>query len=300
MLSRQHDDNLSHKRQTVLDLIPDAWGPKRATDRGGLARTRTGPDDITITPPAHVALVMLSPQPEREVALGGTRRTIGFAPAGAVEIIPAGADVFARWRVPKENMLFTLSPRQLTGLAGAEFDREDFEIRPPGLGLVDDRALLLARLAREEVERGEEACDICVDSLITLLATHLLRNYSSLGDRPKRRHVGGLPPRMWGTVSAYIEANLAEKLSVDELARQVGLSPSHFLRAFRQTCGLPPHQYIVGQRLASAERLIRATDLPFATIAAASGFSSNSHLTSAMRKARGYTPKELRRKGVEH
>lgn len=297
MLLESQSDNLSHE-QTVLDLIPDAWGPKRSTDQGGVARTRTGPNDINLTPPSHVALVMLSPQPEREVALGGARRTIGFAPAGAVEIIPAGADIFARWRVTKENMLFSLSPSQLTGLAGAEFDKDDFQLRPPRLGLVDDRALLLARLAREEVERGEQACDICVDSLITLLATHLLRNYSSLGDHPKRRHLGGLSPRMWGVVSAYIEANLAEKLSIGDLARQVGLSPSHFLRAFRQTSGLPPHQYILGQRIASAERLIGTTDLPFAEVAAATGFSSNSHLTSTMRRVRGQTPKEMRRRAA--
>lgn len=74
-------------------------------------------------------------------------------------------------------------------------------------------------------------------------------------------------------------------------------SPSHFLRAFRATCGLPPHRYVITRRIARAESLLLTTDLPLAAVAEQAGFANNSHLTTMMRRLRGYTPTGLRRGG---
>lgn len=163
------------------------------------------------------------------------------------------------------------------------------------MGLIDKKALQLARLAREELERGEAASEICLDSLITLLATHLLRAHSSLRQQSAQLHAGGLSPVKWRLVSEYIEENLVSRMSLRELAELAGVSPSHFLRAFRNTTGQPPHQYIVGRRLSLAERLIQSSDLPLAAVAVLAGFASNSHMTSTMRRQRGYTPRDLPR-----
>ena len=117
--------------RTFLQGIPAAWGPKHCAATGALAHTRTGPDQIALTPPVTFALVLLTPQPEREVALGTDRRTIGLAPTGGVEIVPAGADLFARWRSEKENMLFALETEQLADLAEGEFGDGEVSFRPP-------------------------------------------------------------------------------------------------------------------------------------------------------------------------
>lgn len=283
--------------QTILRAIPDSWGPKAVTESGALTRTRTGPNEIALTPPAHMMLVMLTPQPAREVALASDRRAIGLAPAGSVEIVPAGADLFARWVTAKENLLFLFDEAGLAGFAAAEFGKEDFEFRPPGIGVADRRALMLARLAGEEIGRGEEASALCLESILVLLSSHLLRTYSTLGTGPVRVS-GGLSPRALRLVRDHIRENLSEALSVARLAEVAGLSPSHFLRAFRQSVGEAPHRYIMGERVAFAERLIAERDLPLGAVANAAGFCSGSHMTVTMRRLRGYTPKAVRREAL--
>lgn len=280
--------------QALLRSIPDAWGPKCSLAGGGLARTRAAPNEITLSASAHVVLVMLTPQPRREVALGSDRKTISLAPVGALEIVPAGVDLFARWITAKENMLFALDHRRLVDHAEAEFDNQIFEIRPPKVGLVDRQALFLAQMARAELKLGVAASDLCLDSLVTLLSTHVLRSYSSLSARPTPRHIGGLSPKTWTVVNDYIQGHLADRLSVAALAQIAGLSPSHFLRAFQKTIGQTPHRYIIGQRLDHAERLISTGELSLAAIAASAGFSSNGHMTATMKRSRGYTPTEFR------
>lgn len=278
----------------LLRSVPDVWGPKFDADGGAVTQTRTGPDEIAFTAPAHMALVMLSPQPDREVALGSDRKVIATAPVGAIELVPAEADLFARWTVKKENILLAIAPARLAHLAGLEFQNESVELQPARAGRVDRKALLLSNLIREEFQRGPAASEACFDGLITLFALHLLRSYSSCaGPAPPLR--GGLSPRTWHRIVDYIDANLSQRLTVTELAQLAGLSPSHFLRAFRETCGQAPHQFIVAARLASAEHLIRTTRTPVAAVAKAAGFSSNSHLTAILKRVRGVTPSEIRK-----
>lgn len=279
----------------LLKKIPDEWGPKIQTSSGGATHTLTGPNSVRFTAPSHMALVMLTPQPARELAVNSDRRSPFRAPVGTVEIIPANSDLFARWNVPKENLLLALAPEQLGKLAGLEFDREDFEFRPPAEGHVDEEALLLARLVREEFQRGKSLNHLYLDSLLTVFSTHFLRNYSSLPNSPAPRYRGGLSPRAWRDVQEYVRANIGEQLTIERLAFIAGLSPSHFLRAFRQTVGQSPHQYILATRLELAEHYVITTDMPLARIASLTGFANHSHLTASMRRHKFTTPSALRR-----
>lgn len=277
-----------------LRFIPDAWGPKFGTETGAATLTRVGPSEISFKAPAHMALVMFTPQPDREIGLNSDRRMVIPAPVGTIELVPAEAELFARWPVAKENLLVALHQYQLTELAGLEFQNEAVALQPPKPGFVDRKALLLASLIREELQRGKATNELCFDALITAFAIHLLRNYSALRDRPGRRTNGGLSPRTWRTVADYIHANLSRNLSISGLAEVAGLSPSHFLRAFRQTAGQAPHQYVMAQRLLLAEQLVRTTDMPLAAVAKAAGFSSNSHMTATMKQVRGVAPTNIR------
>jgi len=91
-------------------------------------------------------------------------------------------------------------------------------------------------------------------------------------------------------VVQFIEKQLAEKLSVPELAQQVGISPYHFVRLFKQTTGLTPHQYLLSRRIERARRLLEDENLSIAVIAVDTGFASQSHLTELFRREFGITP----------
>lgn len=93
----------------------------------------------------------------------------------------------------------------------------------------------------------------------------------------------------------YVTKHLARRITVAELAQVACLSPSHFHAQFKERVGLTPHQYLLRQRLDRAARLLRETDLPLVRVAGECGFSSQSALTTAMRRYLGLTPGSLRR-----
>jgi AraC-like DNA-binding protein len=92
----------------------------------------------------------------------------------------------------------------------------------------------------------------------------------------------------------FIINNLARRISVAELAQVACLSPSHFHAQFKDSVGLTPHQYLLKTRLDRAARLLRESGLPLIRIAEECGFSSQSALTTAMRRYLGLTPKRVR------
>ncbi|TPK04817.1 helix-turn-helix transcriptional regulator [Mesorhizobium sp. B2-5-9] len=105
---------------------------------------------------------------------------------------------------------------------------------------------------------------------------------------------GGLSPRAARKVQDFLHENFTRKLALAEMAAVCGLSPSHFVRAFARTFGVPPHQYVLDLRLDLAERLLADSSMTIADIAHSSGFSSQSHFTTVMKKYRQVTPLQAR------
>lgn len=278
----------------MLSGVPDEWGPKIQLNGGAVTYTHTGPNSIHFTASTHMALVLLTAQPQRQIALNSDRRVEGLAPAGALEIIPAQSETFARWVVEKQNLLVAVDPLHLEQLAGMEFDRDTFELYPPKLGFVDPRTYVLARWMRREMEAKELGYEESLDAQVTLFTIHLLRNYSSLKARSTSIYNGGLSPNAWRRVNDFIQAHLTESLPLKRLATVAGLSPSHFARAFKQTTGQSPHQYVIAARLAYARHLIVKTEAPLSEVAKIAGFSSNSHMTAMMKHVWGTMPKQYR------
>ena len=65
-------------------------------------------------------------------------------------------------------------------------------------------------------------------------------------------------------------------------------------RAFKQSMGMTPTNYIAERRIEGATKLLQETDLPIAEIALRSGFSSQSHFTTSFRRVAGATPRAFR------
>jgi AraC family transcriptional regulator len=85
----------------------------------------------------------------------------------------------------------------------------------------------------------------------------------------------------------FIDSQLAEPISLGQLAGLCALSEYHFARMFRVSFGLPPHQYVLARRMSRARELLRCTALPLGEIALACGFASASHFTNRFRQVLG-------------
>jgi AraC family transcriptional regulator len=93
----------------------------------------------------------------------------------------------------------------------------------------------------------------------------------------------------------YLAGPLADRVTLDDVARAVHASPFHLARVFRQRAGVPIHRYLTRLRLRAAiERLAGGVE-DLTALALESGFSSHSHFTDAFRREFGRTPSDVRR-----
>jgi AraC family transcriptional regulator len=92
----------------------------------------------------------------------------------------------------------------------------------------------------------------------------------------------------------YIQTHLEQELFLEQIAAVINISPTYFASLFKQATGIPPHQYVIQQRVKRAEAMLLKTDLAIADIALQVGFSSQSHLTQQFKRLTGMTPKQVR------
>jgi AraC-like DNA-binding protein len=114
-----------------------------------------------------------------------------------------------------------------------------------------------------------------------------------MSSQPQAR--GGLPPHMLKQVRDYVEAHLEDSVSVDALAATAGLSLCHFVRAFKESEGIPPHRYLLWRRISRAQELLRRTNLSLSEIALASGFADHCHFSHRFHEEVGVSPSTFRR-----
>ena len=92
-----------------------------------------------------------------------------------------------------------------------------------------------------------------------------------------------------------LQSNLQSGLSLVTLAKACGLSTRHFARAFQESAGVTPHQWMTTARITAAKAMMRQTALPLAQIADLCGFSDQSHLTRVFKREEGLPPASWRR-----
>jgi AraC-like DNA-binding protein len=77
---------------------------------------------------------------------------------------------------------------------------------------------------------------------------------------------------------------------LENLSRQAGMAPNHFIARFRNFTGLPPRQFLLDCRMRAACRLLRETSAPVTEIAFQLGFCSSQHFASLFKRHTGATP----------
>jgi AraC-like DNA-binding protein len=118
-----------------------------------------------------------------------------------------------------------------------------------------------------------------------------------------RRHARGAraqatQAQRFDAVVDHLRANLAQRLTLNDLAGIAGLSPFHFLRCFRQQYHVSPQKMLMALRLDDAKRRLLQGEAP-AQVAAATGLADQAHLTHAFRQRYGVTPARYQRQ-VRH
>ena len=106
---------------------------------------------------------------------------------------------------------------------------------------------------------------------------------------------GGLCPWQVRKVTSHIEMNLDRPIRNEDLATIVRLNSCHFGRAFRNSFGESPHEYVIRRRVERAQGLMLSTDAPLSQIALDCGLADQAHLSRLFRRVVGESPRTWRR-----
>jgi AraC family transcriptional regulator len=215
---------------------------------------------------------------------------------GDVEIV--APDTPSIWEVSAKDTFLALSVSpELLNMVSEELELDPRRIEIRNRFSVRDAQLeSIGWALKAEMESGYPSGQLYVDSLAVSVAARLVRCHSSVS--PVSVSAGKSIRRMSGRrlreVLIYMEDNLSQNLSLAEIAAVAGLSVSHFKSLFRESMGLPVHQYLIRRRVARAQTLLGEGKMSISQIAVETGFAHQSHLARHTRRLLGVSPKALR------
>jgi AraC-like DNA-binding protein len=204
-----------------------------------------------------------------------------------------------------------LSADYKADLSGA-FDFMLFEIPPASLALLADEAdlpsvrSLVAETASEDpvlanlgqalapaLHNPSEASRLFIEQMIAAIGTHLVQRYGGrLAPTDRKLRLSRAHERI---ARELLAENLTRGTMIAEVAQACNLSRGHFIRMFRETLGMTPHQWLIRERIQRARALLRETEIPLAEVAVACGFSDQSHFTRIFTSNIGTSPGAWRR-----
>jgi AraC family transcriptional regulator len=167
----------------------------------------------------------------------------------------------------------------------------------PGIGHDDGVVRHLGASLLEALHRSDETNQLFIDHMMLALTAHVAQTYGGLTPAAKPSR-SGLAPWQVKRACERLDSDLGGTLSLQQVAAEFDLSVSHFSRAFRISTGLPPHQWLLRQRVKAAKQLMTVRGLPLAEIAVSAGFANQSHLTKVFSALVGVSPAAWRREAL--
>jgi len=151
-------------------------------------------------------------------------------------------------------------------------------------------------LAATEASHGPNSA-ICADALRLAILTRQFSRQSGAGPTAEvcsGRNVRSLQKWRLRRVVQYVDENLTEKITLQDLAIVAGLSRMHFAAQFRAAMGMRPHEYLLKRRIERAEELLKQAEVPLVEIALTVGFQTQAHFTTVFKRFAGDTPYQWR------
>jgi branched-chain amino acid transport system substrate-binding protein len=153
-----------------------------------------------------------------------------------------------------------------------------------------DQGADLEELARLKHDFTLEWKDVRNEETLCLWIVRALNTVIDTVSGTKRGGDAGLLKNVF----RFIEANYADDLKVERIAREVALSPSRLIHRMRSQYGLTLGDCVVKVRMEKAQTLLRNTDMPIGKIAHDVGYKDQSYFTRVFKKSTQCTPKVFR------
>jgi AraC family transcriptional regulator len=252
-------------------------------------------EDYSIPPcviPRHEHLenflhVVLRGSVEYEVLTRG--RVLDFqAGPGTTFILPKGTIDELRWKGSTHRIAVAIHTSLLLNALDETAHERSIELTEHW-NLTDQNIMTVLLAMKTDLEGGSPAGRLYGECLANALAVYLLNRYTVRPYTPIT-YKGGLPGYRLRRVLDYIGDNLADDLSLAQLAAVAGMSPHYFAELFRRSMGHAPHRYVLLERIERAKQGLRDTGRSIIEVGLEVGFQNPTHFARMFRKFVGSSP----------
>jgi AraC family transcriptional activator of mtrCDE len=151
------------------------------------------------------------------------------------------------------------------------------------------------RMLRNEVETPNFGNQIVVRNLLSSLFVYFIRDWADAASPATNDWFSALRTPHMTRVLARMHEAPERAWTLEELAKEAGLSRAAFARNFCNSVGEPPHSYLTRWRMGIAAQLLEQTDLRLRDIASRVGYQSEFSFSRAFKSTRGVSPIQYRR-----
>jgi AraC family transcriptional regulator len=219
------------------------------------------------------------------------RRSSDYLTEGDIMISPPYLHRKLSWDVDAEFLLLRLEPKLFTSAVSETLDTAPIQITPQ-LKIRDPLIQQIGLALKTELEIDGLSNRLYAESIASALAVHLLHRYST--HKPVvRTYSGGLSSLKLQQAIDYIQTHLAEDISLETIATEVGMSRYYFCRLFKQSTGISPYQYLLECRIERAKVLLLQGQQSIIDIAIQAGFTNQSQFGKHFKRFTGVTPKQF-------
>jgi AraC-like DNA-binding protein len=212
-------------------------------------------------------------------------------------ILGAGVPHHMEWNREALRLVFYVEPQFVTESTGIDIT---------GSVLLDLHAVSRCDAKIPQLLRDFEGLDqpetppesIRVDSLTALATVHILGAWECMKNGSIEWKMG-LSSNALARIDKLVERRMDSKLALPEMAREVNMSVSNFVRLFKRSTGDSPGQYLIKKRIHKSKSLLINSELRIGEVAYSVGFSNQGHFDLFFKRSVGMTPSEYRAMHVQ-
>jgi AraC family transcriptional regulator len=232
--------------------------------------------------------------PGREYWEDGRLVSVCDIRAGQTCIHDLKRDPVARLDKPHHVMFFYLPRSALDAIADDANAPRIGDLNYEPVGMDDPTVAGFGDVMMPALHHPDQANQLFIDHVFLGFGIHVAQTYGGMRALPQQIR-GGLAPWQERRAKEILSASIDGRVMLKDVARECGLSASHFSRAFHRTIGTAPHHWLLKRRVTVAKEKLRDRRLTLSEVALACGFSDQSHLTRIFTRFVGVSPGAWRR-----
>ena len=225
-----------------------------------------------------------------EISSGNSRKEVLMEP-NQIFFNPANVP-FSRYTADHyEFILVLVEPEKMISAApiasNSHTFTETYQIKDPNLEYI-------FKLLLSEIQAGNKNGKLFIENIVSILAFHFVKNYSKEQSSGLVENVSGFTSKEIEKAFYYIDKNMSESVKIENLAEEFGISKFNFIKRFKSSTNVTPHQFIIRKKLERSKNLLKEGSLSLTDITYMLNFSDQSHFSNSFKKMYGMTPREFR------